>query len=110
MHHDDGNYADAGTFQPWRFYREVDECGGEANAQSMTTTTTTYLSFGHGKTACPGRFFAALELKMITANLLLNYDVKLEGDSTEIPPVSWYIASRVPNMKANVLFRRRQKD
>lgn len=46
---------------------------------------------------------------MIVANLLLKYDVKLEGDSTTIPPVSWYITARVPNMTANVLVRRRQK-
>lgn len=51
MHYDDENYADANTFQPWRFYRESDESDGEVNAQSMTTTTPTYLSFGHGKTA-----------------------------------------------------------
>ncbi|EKM52437.1 uncharacterized protein PHACADRAFT_260824 [Phanerochaete carnosa HHB-10118-sp] len=109
MHYDGENYADADTFQPWRFYRELEEFDGEVNAQSMTTTTPTYLSFGHGKTACPGRFFAALELKMIVANLLLNYDIKLEGDSSKIPPVSWYITARVPNMTANVLVRRRQK-
>jgi len=40
------------------------------------------LTFGLGRHACPGRFFAANEIKMICAVLLMNYDVALpEGES-----------------------------
>ncbi|GJE89096.1 cytochrome P450 [Phanerochaete sordida] len=106
MHLDDENYPDGASFQPWRFVRPE---GEGAPRQSFATTSPTYLPFGHGKTACPGRFFAALELKMATAFLLLNYDIKLEGDATEVPPPSWFITARVPNYKANVLVRRREQ-
>lgn len=106
LHLDDEVYPDGASFQPWRFVR----AGGEAAPrQSLASTSPTYLPFGHGKSACPGRFFAALELKMVTAYLVLNYDLKLEGDATEVPPVSWFITARVPNYKANVLVRRRQE-
>ena len=37
-------------------------------------TDATSLHFGHGKYSCPGRFFAANEIKMILAHLLLNFD------------------------------------
>lgn len=40
------------------------------------------MAFGYGRHACPGRFFAANEIKLICAQILLNYDLKLpEGVS-----------------------------
>ena len=33
----------------------------------------------------PGRFFAVNEVKIFFAYILLNYDFKLPGDSTEVP-------------------------
>ena len=38
------------------------------------------LSFGYGRHACPGRFFAANEVKMILANMLLKYDIRNIGE------------------------------
>ncbi|EKM48374.1 uncharacterized protein PHACADRAFT_109043, partial [Phanerochaete carnosa HHB-10118-sp] len=107
IHEESENYPDADTFQPWRFYHEGDEFDDALYRRSMTTTSPIYLPFGHGKTACPGRFFVALALKMIMTNLVLNYDVKLEHDSTEVPLASWYITAHVPNVRAKVLVRRR---
>jgi len=37
-------------------------------------TDRNHLHFGYGKHACPGRFFASYELKMVLAELLLNYE------------------------------------
>lgn len=31
----------------------------------LVTTSPNHLAFGHGKHACPGRFFAATEIKII---------------------------------------------
>ena len=39
-------------------------------------TDKNHLHFGHGKYACPGRFFAVLEMKMILARFLLDYEFK----------------------------------
>lgn len=41
------------------------------------------MSFGFGRHACPGRFFAANEIKLILARMLLDYDIKMpEGVET----------------------------
>lgn len=40
-----------------------------------TSTGTDDINFGHGIWACPGRFFASAQLKVILAELLRRYDV-----------------------------------
>jgi cytochrome P450 len=35
------------------------------------------LSFGYGRHACPGRYLGHLNIKLILAEVLLRYDVKL---------------------------------
>ncbi|KAH7029634.1 cytochrome P450, partial [Microdochium trichocladiopsis] len=40
----------------------------------LVSTGVTSLSFGHGNHACPGRFFAATELKIALCHLLIKYD------------------------------------
>ncbi|KAF2085151.1 cytochrome P450 [Saccharata proteae CBS 121410] len=42
----------------------------------MVNTTDTFLAFGHGRHACPGRFFSTHELKLLFAQFVLNYDIK----------------------------------
>ena len=41
------------------------------------------MSFGFGRHACPGRFFAANEIKLILARLLLDYDIRMPPGVTE---------------------------
>jgi len=65
------------------------------------------LAFGYGKHACPGRFFAANELKAMLCYVVMNYDVKLEGDSKVRPENMYMGASVSPNPFAKVMFRRR---
>lgn len=50
----------------------------------FVATSPTYLGFGHGRHACPGRFFAANELKLLIAYLLTRYDIQmvLESDGS----------------------------
>lgn len=45
-------------------------------ALSMVNTSPEFLAFGHGRHACPGRFFAATVLKLLLARLVLDYDVQ----------------------------------
>lgn len=37
------------------------------------------MTFGHGPHACPGRFFAMYEVKVVLVELLRNYDIRLVG-------------------------------
>ncbi|KAI0329481.1 cytochrome P450 [Cubamyces sp. BRFM 1775] len=106
LHHDGSVYADADVFDPWRFSRQR-EREGEAMKHQYVNTSIDYVSFGHGKHACPGRFFAANELKAMLAYLVLNFDMKLEGDAKRPENVYWG-PTVVPSPTAHVLFRKRQ--
>ncbi|KAJ7670599.1 cytochrome P450 [Mycena polygramma] len=71
-------------FDPrFRFTRERTVHGDEGGMfrHHMVSTGTDHLVFGHGKHACPRRFFAAAELKTMLVHILMNYDVKakIEG-------------------------------
>jgi len=65
-------------FDGLRYYK-LRERPGESHLHQFATTENTLLNFGHGKNACPGRFFASLEIKVILVQLIMNYDFKLVG-------------------------------
>ncbi|KAI9772566.1 MAG: hypothetical protein M1839_002448 [Geoglossum umbratile] len=73
--------------------------------QSVVTTKDTYLPFGHGRHACAGRFFAASQLKLITAYITMNYEVE---QLPERPPDTWFVDSVLPPMKSSLKVRRRK--
>jgi Cytochrome P450 len=97
-------YINAKEFDPWRFIK-IQETTGKRN--DMTTTSNEFLAFGHGRHVCPGRFFAAVKLKLMMAHLVTNYDVKCEQDGVR-PKDTWIGHSCVPNANAKLLFRKRQ--
>lgn len=51
-------------------------------------TADNLISPGHGRHACPGRFFASAEIKIILIGLLQNYDIKLCDDYREGRPLN----------------------
>ena len=51
--------------------------GREKAISTSSPLQKNLLNFGHGKYACPGRFFASLEIKVILVRLVMNYDFKL---------------------------------
>ena len=69
----------AHEFDPMRFYKQR-QYPDEANLHQFTTTEKNSLDFGYGKWACPGRFFAMYEIKLILAYLLLKYEFKFPGE------------------------------
>ncbi|GAQ10181.1 fumitremorgin C monooxygenase [Aspergillus lentulus] len=105
MYLDDTIYPEASKFDAFRWSRLREQPGNE-NRYQFVTTSPTHINFGHGKDACPGRFFAAQEIKLLLAHTLLHYEVRLE-DPTGLPKPTWYDRSRQPNQTARVLFRAR---
>ncbi|KAK6859215.1 hypothetical protein PG995_005068 [Apiospora arundinis] len=72
--------------------------------QAWATTSPEFVAFGHGRHACPGRFFASTELKLLLAYTVLHYDFEhLE----KRPSNSFFAASLVPPMKETVKMTRR---
>ncbi|EGO30935.1 hypothetical protein SERLADRAFT_444508 [Serpula lacrymans var. lacrymans S7.9] len=88
----DGTFIPAGTK------------GGEELRHRMVSTNLGYLPFGHGRHACPGRFFAENELKTMLAHIVVTYDVKLEKEGVR-PANSTFFGTNMPNPKAQVMFR-----
>jgi cytochrome P450 len=104
--HTDGDiYPNPKKFDGFRFanLREHDGVAG----QQVTSTSAEYLTFGYGRHACPGRFFAANEVKALLAHILVTYDFKVEEGKRA--PRTRYIGSMLVPEKANVMFRKRQK-
>ncbi|RYP88811.1 hypothetical protein DL769_000225 [Monosporascus sp. CRB-8-3] len=75
---------------PHRFYKLrttdiPDPIGYKSREQyQFVSVTKESMSFGLGRHACPGRFFAANEIKLILARILLEYDIKMP-DGIETP-------------------------
>ncbi|EXJ93891.1 hypothetical protein A1O1_02284 [Capronia coronata CBS 617.96] len=96
----------------------------QAHLQFIATSPT-YLGFGHGRHACPGRFFAANELKLLIAYLVMRYDIQMVTEGKDVgregsddwignangrgvrPECYWAGPNHVPPMGAKVRVRRR---
>ncbi|KAJ7023057.1 cytochrome P450 [Mycena alexandri] len=87
MHNDQRFYPEPEVFKGFRFYDMMTFKDGKPSHQ-MLTTSADYLSFGYGRHACPGRFFAVNMFKIVMAHLLLNYDVRFEDEGRSHPPVT----------------------
>ncbi|EPS45168.1 hypothetical protein H072_832 [Dactylellina haptotyla CBS 200.50] len=70
----------------------------------MVTVTEDYPVFGQGLHACPGRFFAANELRVLIAWFLLHYDIK---PMKERPPSWRFVYLDIMNTEAKMQIRRR---
>lgn len=66
-------YDSPETFDGYRFLRMRDQPGKETQAH-LVSTSPSHMGFGHGLHACPGRFFAANEAKVILAKLIMEFD------------------------------------
>jgi cytochrome P450 len=99
-------------FHPFR-YSDLRSYEGEENKHQLVTTSPESVSFGHGQWACPGRFFASNEIKVILIELLKNYDIGLgpngEGQGGEFQRPKTYTVDThyIPDPTAKIFFKRR---
>ncbi|KAK7948827.1 uncharacterized protein PG986_009713 [Apiospora aurea] len=105
MHMDPSIWGeDEERFRPFRFLtnaklQESDEPEPNRARQPWVTTSQEYLSFGGGRNSCPGRFFAAAELKLLLAHILLNYDFDFQERRL---PNQWFGTNHLPPKKAAI--------
>lgn len=64
-------------FDGFRFYRLRKMGGGRENKHLFVTVSPESLTWGYGNHACPGRFFADTELKVILIELLRKWDIRV---------------------------------
>ncbi|KAF8165943.1 cytochrome P450 [Crassisporium funariophilum] len=101
-HHNEDLYPSPHSFQGFRFVNE-----DSLKQIPSAKPTLDYNPFGYGKHACPGRFFAAAQLKLMLAHIVTTYDVKTEVEGVR-PDSVWSEASVIPNLSAKILFRKRR--
>lgn len=75
--HDPANYPDPDTFDGYRHFQLRQKGGFAGEKHQWISTTSAFLNFGYGRHSCPGRFMAAMEIKIIFAYLLINWDLAL---------------------------------
>lgn len=114
--HDESIFPDPNKFDAFRFSRPREKYEAEhpnsKNSEeflkmrnlSMTSTGENFLPFGHGRHACPGRFFVQHELKMMLAYVTMNYEIPRLA---ERPANMWLGQSIVPNSKVALRVKRR---
>ncbi|KAH0564835.1 hypothetical protein GP486_001771 [Trichoglossum hirsutum] len=121
IHHDESAYSGAYIYDAFRFSRPSKdaakvECVTANKAEkaardalkgktpALVTTSDTFMAFSHGRHACPGRFFAAHQLKLTLAHIMLNYDIE---PLAERPENKWLVSSIGPPMKSTIRVKRR---
>jgi len=107
-HWDPSIYSDPETFDGARFLKMRSEAGKE-NVAQFVSTSPNYLGFGHGQHACPGRFFASNEIKIILCHILLKYDWRLVKDAPP-PKVHVHGWMLVSDSTTHLEIRRRKEE
>ena len=88
-------YTNPEIFDPLRFYK-IRQAKNTADSGSrkaeivannqLVSSGALSLSWGYGRHACPGRFFAANEIKMILSKVLMQYEIRLPNGVKERYP------------------------
>jgi cytochrome P450 len=100
-------------FDAFRSYRarEVEGLQGAEKASAgasnqFVSVSPSNLLFGYGRHACPGRFFAANEIKMIVSRAVLDYDMKMSDGSSERYANISFGGQNIPDPSKTILFKR----
>lgn len=103
-------YPDPERYDGFRFAKiRTREANTDASDRAQyAASNAASMSFGYGRHACPGRFFAANEIKAIMGYLILNYDMKFPVGVEKRPESLLFETQYLPNPFATVLFKRRK--
>ncbi|KAF8274996.1 cytochrome P450 [Lactarius quietus] len=107
IHRDGEIYSNPEEFDGFRFVKLRERSVNTVARHQALSTSVDHLTFGYGRRACPGRFFAVNEIKALLAHVVLMYDIKFEEGKQA--PRGLYIGSMRFPREANVMFRKRQK-
>ncbi|KAM3455059.1 hypothetical protein MY3296_002629 [Beauveria thailandica] len=101
---DKTNYANPDEWDPYRFVKMRDD-PVKQNAAHLVSMSVDHNAFGLGQHACPGRFFAANEIKVALVSILIKYDFELPADVS--PQIYENGLALVSDPLAKLRFRRR---
>jgi cytochrome P450 len=104
---DETFYENANTFDPYRFLKKRQTPGQGIHAQ-LVTPSAEHLGWGLGNHACPGRFFAANQMKIFLCHVLLKYNFKLADGS--VPQLRRQGFALSADKSANISLHRRHEE
>lgn len=104
-------YDSPSEFRPMRFYAPL---GAETRVSSGVDAANLFSSiatgdswFGVGRQACPGRWYASAQIKLVLCLMLIRYEFKFPDGQTERPK-NWVKDEKTgPNMEQIVMIRQR---
>ncbi|KAF4982027.1 hypothetical protein FZEAL_2277 [Fusarium zealandicum] len=103
---DERYFPEPERFDAFRFYKMRQDSDEASNRWQFTSLNDININFGAGKHACPGRFFASNEIKLVLAHLLINYDIRLK-QGEDRPKAMSVVMTKAPSPDAELEFRRR---
>ncbi|KAI9653419.1 MAG: hypothetical protein M1821_007084 [Bathelium mastoideum] len=103
-------FQDPEKFDGFRFARMQEESIVAGSRTQYAASNKESMAFGYGRHACPGRFFAAAEIKMIMAYFLMNYDFSFREGQTGRPLSLPVETQYLPNQEAIVVLKRRSPE
>ncbi|KAF8078797.1 cytochrome P450 [Lyophyllum atratum] len=105
---DPSKYPSPDKFDAFRFVQGSGETA--SSRYQLSTTASDFLAWGYGRAACPGRFVAAAQMKLVLAHLLLHYDIRLGEGAGDVRPDDWWVGpERLPDLSIHLMFRKRQE-
>ncbi|KAI1934461.1 hypothetical protein LOZ66_005929 [Ophidiomyces ophidiicola] len=97
---------DPDEFDGFRYSRARQTAGNEGSNQLITPSSDS-LTWGYGSHACPGRLFAATELKVIAIHLITNFDLRLKNGEGR-PPNTSHDFQIMPDPRAEIVLNFRK--
>lgn len=92
------------VFDPYRFYN-LRKAAEDVGKNQFVTLGGGIYSFGYGRHACPGRFFAANEIKLILVHLLRNFDIEQKEKGERYKNMAFQM-SNSPDPSRELMFKR----
>ncbi|KAI0888409.1 putative cytochrome P450 [Annulohypoxylon maeteangense] len=94
------------AFDGFRFYKLRNRTPEDINRFQFASPTYDSMQFGFGKDACPGRFFASNQIKIILAYILSHYDIKFEDGVVGRPKNFMFEVNVLADPTKMVLFKK----
>jgi cytochrome P450 len=108
---DPETFPEANTFDGHRYLRMREDRGAAASSLVLGMSNIDSLGFGLGNQACPGRFLAVNNLKLMLAKLLVGWDLTIVKDGAEYtgppPRMEYNDFSVVPPEEFSMRLRKR---
>ncbi|OKL62874.1 hypothetical protein UA08_01834 [Talaromyces atroroseus] len=100
------SWGDPHAFDGLRFYK-LRSKPEDAHKYQFASISLESMEFGLGKDACPGRFFATNQIKIILAHLIFHYDLALEKPEAGRPKNFMFEVNVLADPTAKLLLKRR---